>query len=297
MGALIWLASYPKSGNTWTRAYLNNLLRNPDQPAGINELDWFTLGESSSRWFQDLIDKPITEYSKAEIAELRPKAQEELTKASQDSVFVKTHNILGLWYDHPLHNMDITVAAIYIVRNPLDVCISMTSHYGMTLDQALFRLAQGAAVTGLSDANVPEVHGDWSSHVKSWTQPHPQMLVLRYEDMKHKPFPTFNTMARFLGLKPPKERVRKAIKFSSFKELKKQEQKEEFKERSEHAEVFFREGKSGQWKDTLSEDQIARLLEDHHEQMARFNYLPTDWEERIAAWHKRIATGEAESRE
>ena len=51
MGALIWLASYPKSGNTWLRAFLYNLLRNPPKPAPINELDRFCLGESAEGWY------------------------------------------------------------------------------------------------------------------------------------------------------------------------------------------------------------------------------------------------------
>lgn len=298
MGAIIWLASYPKSGNTWTRAFIHNLLRNPEKPAAINELDHFTLGESAVRWYSPFVDSPLEKMKVAEIAKLRPKGHELMTKSSPDSVFVKTHNLLGLWHDQPLHNMDVTVAAIYIVRNPLDVAISMTSHYGQTLDQAIDRLAEGQAITGLNENHINEVYGDWSSHVRSWTQDeHPQKLVVRYEDMLHKPFPTFNAIARHLGLKPPKERVRKAIKFASFKELKKQEERDDFKERSKHAKAFFRSGKAGQWQDVMSDDQIARAIRDHQEQMARFNYLPKDWQERVAVWEARKDSGEIETDE
>ncbi len=278
MGALIWLASYPKSGNTWMRAYLHNLLRNPPKPASINELDQFCLGESSAGWYSQLGGKPNTEMTAQEIMALRPRVHQEFTKVHPDSVFVKTHNMLGEWHDTPLHNMDVTVAGVYIVRNPLDVVLSMTSHFGVGLDEAVDRLALPGATTQNSAEHVPEYHSDWSTHVRSWTQnPNPQLHFVRYEDLQKKPFKSFAGVAKFLGLNPPKERIMKAIKFASFKELKKQESQEGFKERSDHAPSFFRKGEVGGWRKQLSEAQIEKICRDHTEQMARFNYLPPEW--------------------
>ncbi len=298
MGAIVWLASYPKSGNTWMRIFLHNLLMNPEKPIGINQIGAFSYGESSTNWYRGLTEGPLLDCSRAEVAKLRPRAQMAMTQASQDSIFVKTHNTLGSWHGVPVHNMDATVGAIYMLRNPLDVCLSMTAHYGQTIDQAIDRLADAQALTGHDEKHVPEVHGDWTNHVKSWTQDqHKQKLVIRYEDMLHKPLPTFSSVARYLQLKPPQSRLKKAIKFSSFRELKQQEQKEDFKERSKHAKAFFRKGKAGQWRDELSEDQVAHLIEDHYEQMKLYRYLPQDADERVAAWHKRIDAGDAEDRE
>ncbi len=61
MGAIIWLASYPKSGNTWLRAFLHNLLRNPSQPADINQLDRFALGDSQKMWYAEVADRPLAD--------------------------------------------------------------------------------------------------------------------------------------------------------------------------------------------------------------------------------------------
>ena len=97
MGALIWLASYPKSGNTWTRAFLHNLLKNPDKPADINQLNQFCLGEDRAELYRQFTDRPLTELTPAEVSAIRPKVHELLTHSFPDSVFVKTHNYLGEW--------------------------------------------------------------------------------------------------------------------------------------------------------------------------------------------------------
>ncbi|CAE7405555.1 STD2 [Symbiodinium microadriaticum] len=275
MGGLIWLASYPKSGNTWMRAFLHNLLRNPPSPAHINDLDKFCLGESGADWYQPKADKPLLEMTSEELAQLRPIVHREMTKAHPDSVFVKTHNYLGEWCGVPLHTMDVTAGAIYVVRNPIDVAVSMTDHFGLDLDGAIDRLAHDQAATENQPGHIPEIHSSWSTHVSSWTAaPNPQLHVVRYEDLTDHPRKTFKGVANFLGLKPKRDRLDKAIRFSSFKVLKAQEDKDDFKERSEHAKSFFRSGKVGDGRDQLTAAQIDRIINDHHDQMARFGYLP-----------------------
>lgn len=282
MGALIWLASYPKSGNTWMRSFLHNLLRNPPSPVPLNELDSFCLGESAAIWYRHRSPKPIEELSQEELAQLRPLVHRDFTTASPDSVFVKTHNFLGEWLGQPLHNMDVTAGAIYIVRNPLDVVLSMTHHFGETIDEAIAHLADETATTAMAGNHVSEIHSSWSTHVRSWTQhPNPQLLVLRYEDLLDKPRKYFKQVATFLGLKPSAERLERAIRFSSFKALKAQEEREGFKERSSKSAAFFREGRKDQWREKLTPEQVRRIIADHHEQMARFGYIPDDYADAV----------------
>jgi hypothetical protein len=122
---------------------------------------------------------------------------------------------------------------------------------------------------------VTEFINSWSTHIKSWTQrPHSGLLSVRYEDMLDNTVKTFTKVVRFLGLKPARQRIVKAIRFSSFKELRKQEDASGFKERSVHSKKFFRAGKKGQWRKQLSEDQVRRMVDYHREQMQRFKYLP-----------------------
>lgn len=274
MGSLIWLASYPKSGNTWLRAFLYNLLRNPPTPAPVNDLDRFCIGESAAGWYANRAGKPVDGMAMAEVMALRPLVQRDFTRAFPDSVFVKTHNFLGECAGHPLHNMDVTAGAIYVVRNPLDVAISTSHHYGIDLDAAIERLADPGASTETAEGHVAEFHNSWSQHVQSWTgRPNPGLLILRYEDMQARPNRSFAAVAGFLGLKPDKQRLRKAIRFSSFEVLREQERKGGFKERSRHSAAFFRSGEKDQWRNTLNSQQIGRVVSQNTEQMRRFGYI------------------------
>ena len=282
MGALVWLASYPKSGNTWMRSFLHNLFRNESKPVSVNEIDDFCLGGTGAHWYRKYTSKPLDELSPEELAPLRMRVQEDFTKVFPDSVFVKTHNYLGEHGGAPLHNMSVTAGAIYIVRNPLDVVLSMMPHFDLTLDEAISALGNEAAGTLYTDTHVPEHYGSWSTNVRTWTRaPSPGLLVLRYEDMLDKPRKSFKTVATFLGLKPSPERLERAIRFSSFKVLKAQEEKEGFKERPEVSKSFFREGKRDQWRSKLTPEQVRRIIADHHVQMERFGYIPDDYRDAI----------------
>lgn len=278
MGALIWLASYPKSGNTWMRTFLHNLFANANQPVDLNRLDDFCLGVSATPWYRRYTSTAPQEMSYDEIAKYRPLIQRDFTNVFPDSVFVKTHHFLGEKFGTPLHNMDVTAGAIYVIRNPLDVAISMVPHFDITLDEAIRILADEQAGTTRSDTHVPEYYGSWSTNVRSWTQvPNPQLLVVRYEDLLEKPRTHFKRVVKFLGLKPTPERLERAIKFSSFRVLKAQEEKGGFKERPAVSKAFFREGKSEQWRTKLTPEQVHQIISDHREQMERFGYVPKDY--------------------
>ncbi len=279
MGAIIWLASYPKSGNTWMRSFLHNLLMNAQEPVAINKLTTFCLGESGGAPYAARAKKPYDQISSEEVARLRPLVHRDFTTASPDSVFVKTHNFLGSWLDYPLHNMEVTAGGIYILRNPLDVVLSVRHHYAVPIDEAIVQMATVGAGTKTGNGHVPEIHSSWSHHVESWTgHPNPSLLILRYEDMLADSQAAFKKATQFLGLQPPSERLDRAILFSSFKALKAQEEAEGFKERPRNAQAaFFREGRADQWRDELTPDQVRQIISDHREQMERFNYIPADY--------------------
>ena len=109
MGAIIWLASYPKSGNTWLRAFLHNLLRNPQEGYDINRLDDFTLSESAYGWYHMIDPRPVEAYSTAEVAAMRPQVHRRLTTVFPDSLFVKTH--CAVMEDHGVPTVTVEVTA------------------------------------------------------------------------------------------------------------------------------------------------------------------------------------------
>jgi hypothetical protein len=172
-------------------------------------------------------------------------------------------------------NFSVTSGAIYIVRNPLDVAISYAHHLARPIDATIDLMNLKNAETSVSEKQVYELYGSWSQYALSWTRkPHPAIYIMRYEDMLGDPQKTFGALARHLLFKPSDGDLADAIERSSFEQLREQEEKDGFRERPEKAERFFREGRSGQWKDVLTPAQIKRIVDAHGEQMARFGYWP-----------------------
>ena len=275
MGKIVWLASYPKSGNTWLRAFLHNLLRNPEEAYDINRIADFTLGDSDLRWYLGPIGRPPGDWTREEVGRARAGVHAAMTGAFPDSVFVKTHNALVADRTGPMITLAETAAAIYLVRNPLDVAVSFADHLGKSLDETIDFMADPGAESLNTERAVYQIYRSWSEHVLSWTEtPHPGLHVVRYEDMLTEPTGTFRAVARFLGLDPPRPRLERAIRRSSFRVLQEQERRHGFAERSPLAAQFFREGKAGQWRRALTPEQADRVVASQRRQMERFGYLP-----------------------
>jgi Sulfotransferase domain len=276
---LVWLASYPKSGNTWTRAFLSNLaaiLAGESAELDVNSIGRFSAGENFTELYEGLLGFRPTESHRKEIAALRHDVQRSIADGYEGLVFVKTHNGLVLDHGRPILNFAVTSGAIYIVRNPLDVAISLSHHLGMTLDEAIATMGTADVSTPVNDKRVYEIWGSWSQHVESWTRkPHHAIYVMRYEDMLSDPQKTFGGLTRHLLLDATPSQLDLAIARSSFAKLRDQEEKAGFQEKSEKAERFFREGRAGQWKEILTPAQVDRVVKDHGEQMAKFGYLPS----------------------
>jgi Sulfotransferase domain len=275
---LVWLASYPKSGNTWTRAFLSNLaaiLAGEGDEVGVNAINRFSIGENFAAFYEERLGFKPTAKHRAQIAELRQEVQQWMADQFDDLVFVKTHNSLVTDLGRPIINFAVTSGAIYIVRNPLDVAISLAHHLGKTIDEAIDTMGRHDTETPIDDKQIHEIWSSWSQHVESWTRmPHRAIYVMRYEDMLGEPQKTFGGLARHLLLHFTAPQLDLAIERSSFSNLKGQEEKTGFMEKSKRADRFFREGRAGQWKDVLSAAQVRRIVSDHGEQMARFGYLP-----------------------
>jgi hypothetical protein len=278
MTGILWLASYPKSGNTWTRNFLHNLLNILENGAGapqdINGMNEFTAWEISAHAYEKHLGKPPKDCTRDEIAAVRPKVQEDIANSTDGLALVKTHHALVMDRGVPTINFGVTSGAVYIVRNPLDVAISFAHHMSSTVDIAIDEMEFRDLETVMGEKAVYEVYGSWSQHVESWTRKtHRAIYVMRYENMLADPFRTFGGLARHLLMRPTDEQLRLAIERSSFEVLKEQEEKSGFKEKPEKAERFFREGKSGQWEEGLTRRQVRQIVRAHHVQMKRFGYL------------------------
>ncbi len=276
---LVWLASYPKSGNTWTRAFLSNLaaiMAGENDELSVNAISRFSAGEYLAPLYENRLGFKPTPAHRTEIAAIRHEIQKSIADEYEGLVFVKTHNGLVTDCGRPIINFSVTSGAIYIVRNPLDVVISLAHHMGRTIDGAIEIMETRDLETPINEKQVHEIWGSWSQHVESWTRtPHRAIYVMRYEDMLSGPQKTFGALARHLLLDVTPVQLDLAIERSSFANLKSKEDKEGFQEKSERAERFFREGRAGQWKEILTPAQIRRIVKEHSQQMARFGYLPS----------------------
>jgi hypothetical protein len=277
MGNLLWIASYPKSGNTWMRAFIENYVQNLPQPVDINQLFRDSVAEAKAEHFRAYIEqgRDTTSLTAEEICTIRPLVQANMARQANGTIFVKTHNFLGEFGGYPLHNSAVTSGAIYMVRNPLDVAVSMANYFAYPIDVAIDYMAEEMTGTPNEKENVPQIISSWSTHVQSWTEKsEDRILILRYEDMLDNPVKVFKKVVSFLGQKRDPVRLKKAIRFSSFDQLKTQESQKGFVERHEDAKTFFRRGQKNQWRQKLTETQVQKIVNTHESQMKRFRYLP-----------------------
>lgn len=275
MPGILWLASFPKSGNTWTRAFLANLILDPPEPLPLRSIADICPSEPHEMWYQPLCDKPVGEMKADELAPLRGQAQERVVSLNKNVVPMKTHSYLGEDRGHPIFSMKATYGAVYIIRDPRDVAISAADHFGCSIDRMIEMMGDPLSETApLPGTIIHELVSTWSNHVESWTQwNHPGIFVVRYEDLLTDPVDQFGRIARHFGISTDKARIKKAVEFSSFKQLQKLEAEQGFIERSEHSERFFRSGRSGGWREKLTSAQVAQVERDHAKQMKRFGYL------------------------
>ena len=281
MSGIIYLASYPKSGNTWFRVFLTNLRGEEDGPAQINRLDSTPIA-SARGIFDDETGIEASDLTMNEIDRLRPEVYEQLAAAADETLFMKVHDAYTANDKNiPLFPEKATAGVIYIIRNPLDVVISFADHSGWDYDKAISRMDDEKSAFC---AKPKRLHNQlrqtllsWSSHVKSWTeQSFFPVCVLRYEDMKQNSVETFEKAVQFSGLEYGREEILKALELSSFEELRRQEKEDGFKEKSPSSDMFFRKGEVGAWREELSEAQARRIIDHHRIVMQRFGYLDTN---------------------
>jgi hypothetical protein len=272
MSSIVWLASYPKSGNTWLRAFLANYLANAEAPVDINAFAQYSLADNQVRPYRDLSGKANP--TDGDINRLRPRVHAGYAAAGPGIVLLKTHNAIARLDGVPTVTPEVTAGALYVIRHPCDVVISFADHYGVTIDAAIRTLNADNAATLPSDGVTFQFLSSWSQHVTSWTRaPGLRLHVLRYEDMAERPDATFAAVVQFLKLPVDAARLARAMRFSSFDELRAQEARHGYIEGSRKAERFFRAGKVGGWRGVLTAEQIAAIEARHRAVMAEHGYL------------------------
>lgn len=274
-GKAVWMASYPKSGNTWFRCFFMALLRGK---VDLNHLN--TGGIFSARDFYDEVyDIDTRLLTDNELKSVAAKSMAYYVSRLKQLEFIKTHYAyVNAPNKKPIFPTKFSHKIIYFVRNPLDVVASFASHNGVTIDKTIEIMSHNNAQlarqkNGLhTKSQFPQLLLSWGGHVSSWlNQQNIEVHLVKYEDMQKAPLKTFSGILKAVGLKVKNLDVKAAIDLTKFSKLQQAEKKEGFNELAKST-TFFRSGKVNGWKNELSKSQARLIISHHYKTMEQLNY-------------------------
>jgi len=275
MGKIVWIASYPKSGNTWMRVFIEYLLSGRPE-VDLNHFAYAGYMASSRRLFDRICGIRASDLTDDEIEDLRPEVYRTVSQRAEERVFLKAHDA----YNARLFPADATRGAVYLVRNPLDVVVSYAFHVSATpdFDEIVARVCSPSnAMTTKSHRlgrQLTVKTGDWSSHVRGWSDKPPfRGITIRYEDLLSDPTAGFTRAAELIAPDADTHAIERAVSLSGFERLQAFERDRGFLERGYRSRVFFRSGRSGTWSEHLTATQVQRMVDAHGAVMQRFGYL------------------------
>jgi len=275
---IIWLASYPKSGNTWVRLFLDCLL-SPDKEFNINNN---IIGQFPLRnHFLNLTDNINNQ---DEFAKNCIKAQQNLNSDNKLKIF-KTHNAFWNWGggQYTFTDEKNTLGAIYIVRDPRNIITSVLNYFHKKNYYEALEFMKENKVLGGNEADIglPTIIGSWSNHYKSWKKFKKNFLIIRYENLLKHPFEEFTKITNYLenvsNLKFKNNNILKAIKECSFDNMSNQEDKFGFNDNSiknkKLNKKFFNLGPKNNWQNILDKKILIEIERIFEAEMKELGYL------------------------
>ena len=275
---IVWLASFPKSGNTWFRILLGNLAAKDAGPADINNLEERGGIASSRHEFEaaTMLDSGLLSHD--DIDALRPRVYALLARDVETTRWIKVHDAYTHTPDgEPLLGQNVARAAVYLVRDPRDVAVSLSHHNSTSIDNAIALMnRRDGTFCGGRNGLAPQLRqklAGWSGHVASWRgQTDVPLHLLRYEDLRAATADCFAQALTFAEQVAPMADVERAVRHADFDELRRQETEKGFGERMSRTAPFFRAGRVGGWRDVLSREQVAAIEQCHGSMMAELGY-------------------------
>ena len=280
---IIWLSSFPKSGNTWMRAFLCSYLY-----LDLNKENFsFDLLNKIKRFpnINQLNDIGIKPKSFIDVARSWIAAQNHINLNSKINL-LKTHQAFGSFENFPFTDSINTLGAIYLVRDPRDVLISYAKHMKQDIDKTLDLVLEDDSKGNLFEGKnnvIGEVRGSWSQHYNSWKYSNlKEKIIIKYEDLINNPFNTFSKVINYLNylfqklsfsLETNDERIRKCIEISNFNNLQNLEKKLGFDENIKPGAFFFNKGTTKQWQDELNDKILYKIEKKFKKEMKELNYI------------------------
>jgi len=279
MNKIIWIASYPKSGNTWIRYLLGNYFFNQNNNLNadiISNLKKFHFDDKlfNSSSLEGLKENPY------DVSKYWIKSQENLKITNGNVVFLKTHNALVNINNNEFTNDNLSLAIIHIVRDPRDVLISYSKYRNKSLDETIkFMVSKNLSyVRKKNDPTEIEIIGSWAFHYNSWKNGIKKIprIVIKYEDLINDSYKVFFKVIKFLSklmnLEINDKKIKSSINLSQFENLKKFEELNLFLE-NQGKENFFRSGKYNNWIKELSYEQVKMIEDNFKAEMIDLGYL------------------------
>ena len=278
---IIWIASYPKCGNTWIRSLLSayyfskdgefefSLLKNIKQ---FPSIDFFqknidSVEEASANWIP--IQKKIKETNKV--------------------YFLKTHNVFGSYKGNSFTSPEYTLGAINIVRDPRNVITSLMNHFSIKEEEALKLISNvNRNLRDRNDKNNYATYSfisSWNNNYNSWKfTKNINKILIKYEDLEDDIERSFTRIIEFTNKIMRKEnkidikKLKRSIETTSFDLLKKKEEKEGFDEAIYSSDdgknkSFFNLGKKNDYKKLLKKKTVQSIEDIFKKEMKELGYL------------------------
>ena len=280
---IIWLASYPKSGNTYVRAFLSAYYFSKDGHFDFNQIS--NIKQFPDKEFLNQKTENVLEASKQWMSSQRKIIADKKIK------FLKTHSCLGNYKGNTFTSNETSLGAIYIIRDPRNVFTSLKNHFSYDDEKALQMILDKKNILMSKGYETFSYIGSWASNYLSWLNyKNFRRLFVRYEDLLENKYETFrdiivfsNTlMNRSEGVN--KSKLQKAIETTNFDVLKNKEVKESFNSsdigfkswRNNHSEnknLFFNLGPENKWEKKLDKKIKEDIEINFNEEMKNLKYL------------------------
>lgn len=266
-----WLASYPKSGNTWVRMMLTAYRWGA---VDINTTGEIVMGDCQPYAYHSVAPMQLCDMTPTEILFLRHAALAHINaRFPHNPVMLKTHSANIRAGSVDMIPKEMSGPSVYLVRDPRDVLISYAEHMGHTLERAAETMNNMGSALDQGELGIYHHLTTWSQHVRSWAENAQfPVLVVRYEDLLEDTESEFKRILEHLGLDVDDERIGAAVEQCRFERLQAQEEENGFREASAKAERFFKRGAAGNWRSHLPQDLVGKIEEDHGEVMEIMGY-------------------------
>ena len=277
---IIWIASYPKSGNTYLRSFISSYYFSKkgkfDFDLLLNILQFPSLKFSKKNLYSDIEASQNWIYNQNQYF------------GGKKLNFLKTHNSLNEFKGNKFTTNDQTIGAIYIVRDPRNLITSLTHHYSLTYEEAYNKLMNKnenlLEKTNDNDHSNFTFLGSWSEHYRSWKNCKDfKTLFIKYEDIEYEKYDTFKKIILFINNISKKEtkidekKLINSINSTNFNNLKNKEENEGFVESVYSKETgqkkrFFNLGFNNRWEKILTKDILNKLNKNLQNELNELGY-------------------------